>query len=330
MEQLKHNVQSSTGTSPAAVSAAETSAAPDIRKEQPTDAAATDVDEANAASDAPATDTLAAADTVPTSRYADAAEIFGDASTVVAEPAVAVVSYGGRSDSGIFARSIDNTVAGDPIFQSLLLATLIVCIAVSTRYKREIASLTGKMFGGRLSDDYAEGRRHEIIPKQFMDTSILFGIFVISLIVVRYVDAWLPERVQAIGGDIVPFSVLRVLGVMALCIAYQYTVLKIIGFVSRETEFVDALVHIKRAAFAVSTVILAPVFVLAALSVGRSAEVWMLALAVICAVLVLLFVKETLVLFIGKKVPFLHWILYLCTVEAFPLTLVCASIARCQ
>jgi len=272
-------------------------------------------------------DTLSTADAIPVLKYTDAADMFGRRSTAVIQPASVPNVYGSKIG---FASSAGNAVAGDPLFQSLLLAAFVVCIAVATTYKREIASLTGKMFGGRLSDDYATGRRHDIIPKQFLDTTLVFGIFVIALVVVRYIDACLPERLQAIGGHIVPLSVLRVLGVTVLCIAYQYAALKIIGRISRETEFIDELLYVKRACFAVSTTVATPVFILAALSVGRSAEVWFLTLAGICTVLALLFTKETLALFLVKKIPFLHWILYLCTVEAFPLTLICASIARCQ
>jgi hypothetical protein len=53
---------------------------------------------------------------------------------------------------------------------------------------------------------------------------------------------------------------------------------------------------------------------------------WLLAadIALVCA----LFLIRSLRLFLRKKIPILHWILYLCAVELFPLSLVWLSIAR--
>ena len=41
-----------------------------------------------------------------------------------------------------------------------------------------------------------------------------------------------------------------------------------------------------------------------------------------------LYLKESLNLFISKKISILHWFLYLCTVEIFPVSLLWLSLVR--
>ena len=49
--------------------------------------------------------------------------------------------------------------------------------------------------------------------------------------------------------------------------------------------------------------------------------VWFCIIAVELAAAAVLYLKETLNLFLSKKVSILHWFLYLCTVEVFPVSL---------
>jgi len=49
--------------------------------------------------------------------------------------------------------------------------------------------------------------------------------------------------------------------------------------------------------------------------------VWFCIIAVELAAAAALYLKETLNLFLSKKVSILHWFLYLCTVEVFPVSL---------
>lgn len=248
-------------------------------------------------------------------RHIDAVEMFGAGSVAVEQTAAELPMCG---------------IAADPVFQLLAVAAFSAYIILVTNYKRLTLSLAGQMFGGRLSDVFIAGRRHGTVPKPFINSAIALGLFVSTLIVVRYASEWQPERWRPSAEWLVPVTMLRVAALLAFVAAYRYCALKIIGRVSRETEFIDTLASVKKTCFAVAAVVVTPVFLLAALPSGGGTDVWGYLLAAECAVLALLFLKETFALFMGKKIPFLHWILYLCTVEAFPLTLVCASIARCK
>ena len=44
--------------------------------------------------------------------------------------------------------------------------------------------------------------------------------------------------------------------------------------------------------------------------------------------LLLLYLKESLMLFLSKKISILHWFLYLCAVEIFPVSFVWLSLTR--
>ncbi|MBP3497475.1 MAG: DUF4271 domain-containing protein, partial [Alistipes sp.] len=42
----------------------------------------------------------------------------------------------------------------------------------------------------------------------------------------------------------------------------------------------------------------------------------------------IIFIKESFLFFVSQKISILHWILYLCALEIFPLSLILAPILR--
>ena len=51
--------------------------------------------------------------------------------------------------------------------------------------------------------------------------------------------------------------------------------------------------------------------------------------AIICmSISTIIFIKESFLFFVSQKISILHWILYLCALEIFPLSLILAPIVR--
>ena len=57
-------------------------------------------------------------------------------------------------------------------------------------------------------------------------------------------------------------------------------------------------------------------------------DVWFCIIVIELLATVFLYLRETLNLFLSKKISILHWILYLCTVEIFPISLIGLLAAR--
>jgi hypothetical protein len=102
----------------------------------------------------------------------------------------------------------------------------------------------------------------------------------------------------------------------------------LVGKVTRGEEAVGAIMYMKRMSFALASIAMSPIFLFGVLSSEKLTESWNIVLFVECLILVFMYIKETLVFFVDKKIPIFHWILYLCTVEAFPLSLIWALTVR--
>lgn len=220
------------------------------------------------------------------------------------------------------------TLGGDTLFQILSVVEMIVVIFFAARHKHQIVAMFGRMLKGRLPEDFSAGRRDEVLTRSFINTSSAIGASLVVLFVVKYAPLWLPERLTPTEGWVSTVAaVYATLGVVALLI-FEQTVLWIIGKVTRYQEITGALIYMKQAGFALAAIAMSPILLLGILSSDRLTDAWNIILIVECAILVLLFIKETLAFFIDKKIPIFHWILYLCAVEAFPLSLIWALTTR--
>ena len=68
--------------------------------------------------------------------------------------------------------------------------------------------------------------------------------------------------------------------------------------------------------------------ILMLLSEGIVAKIALYISVAICSVSLILFIKETFLLFRAQRFSIFHWILYLCALEIFPLSLLLAPIVR--
>ena len=92
--------------------------------------------------------------------------------------------------------------------------------------------------------------------------------------------------------------------------------------------FVINLWHMKLLYFSLSVVIISPMVILTLLTDGLVAKIALYTSAAICSLSLILFIKETFLLFRTQRFSIFHWILYLCALEIFPLSLLLAPIAR--
>lgn len=220
------------------------------------------------------------------------------------------------------------TLVGDVVFQMLAVVLLLIVVLFIARNRRSIFSMFVRMFKGRLSDDFASGRRDEVLTRSFIHTSALIGVMLITLFGAKYAPMWLPETLTPDAGWVSTIAVIYILIGVAVISAFEYSLLWLVGKVTRGEEAVGAIIYMKRMSFALASIAMSPIFLFGVLSSEKLTESWNIVLFVECLILVFMYIKETLVFFVDKKIPIFHWILYLCTVEAFPLSLIWALTVR--
>ena len=196
------------------------------------------------------------------------------------------------------------------------------------RYFDDMAALFYSVFRRNviLSEKVGERRRSEIFYG-FLGKIFLLGLAFVALLSLVWVSTGRGLGVgieQGVALYAAPISV----GIFLLVVIVQGVILTTVGVVTQSISMVTALFRIRLVYFVLGVVLAAPIFLTAMIGRGDSSQVWMnLGLATVAAT-ILLYARESIELFISKKVSILHWILYLCAVEILPFTLVWQIITR--
>ena len=118
------------------------------------------------------------------------------------------------------------------------------------------------------------------------------------------------------------------LGGIVATMCGERVMLYIIGAMSGRNDACNTIWHIKLLYFCVIIIVLSPLLILALLTEGLVTIIALYISVAICLVSLILFIKETFLLFRAQRFSIFHWILYLCALEIFPLSLLLAPILR--
>ena len=118
------------------------------------------------------------------------------------------------------------------------------------------------------------------------------------------------------------------LGAILATIVGERFLLYIVGAISERGDVCKMIWHIKQLHLSIAVILLSPLLILVLLTDGMVAKVALCASIAVCSITIILFVKETFLLFRTQRFSIFHWILYLCALELFPLSLLLAPIMR--
>ena len=119
-----------------------------------------------------------------------------------------------------------------------------------------------------------------------------------------------------------------VFGAIFLLIFCERGVLYLVGMVSNNHNACNNIWHVKLLYFTTTIVMLTPLLILALLTEGLTTKIALYCSVAVCSISLILFIKETFLLFRAQRFSIFHWILYLCALEIFPLSLLLAPILR--
>ncbi|MBQ5635222.1 MAG: DUF4271 domain-containing protein [Alistipes sp.] len=216
----------------------------------------------------------------------------------------------------------------DGWYQGLSLCVAFIFLICAAKYLRFMVNSLLSAAGVKLSSratvhiNPAERTNIEII---MLTVSILF----IPLAIVRAFTLHMPEIFDGIEASRALWSVGKWWFVaLVLILVGEFLVLQIIGFVSEHRRFCKQLLHTKLMNMCIGMAAILPfglVFLLSPDHLARTSFFIMVAEGLI---LLIIFVKETFLLFVSEKISILHWILYLCALEIFPASLMLAPLLR--
>ncbi len=218
----------------------------------------------------------------------------------------------------------DRPLTNDALFQGFVLLLGTTYILLIYNNIADVRTLLNRVFRDRASnseerrfDDPSSGRY-----VRFMHTMAVIGMLFIGVSVVKYGQSLI---------GLLPFDSAPVVAVLAsgltvsalflLVAGYQWALLRAVGALTLTQPLIAQLRQLRTLYFAAVTVLAAPTLLLLALCPSHTGRLWFALIVIELSVTLFLYIKETLLLFLSKKVSILHWILYLCSVELFPVSL---------
>lgn len=177
--------------------------------------------------------------------------------------------------------------------------------------------------GERLSEDSNGGYSH------FLTLSTTLGLLLLGVVAMRLsapllhltpLAAW-PQTGAFMG------ALLVVLGLVGVSL-YQWLVCLLVGRITYTQHLFEQLFLIKRTFFALLTLLSTPFTALWLLTPNQEGSIWFWVIIIELILSLILYLQETLSLFISKKISILHWFLYLCGVEIFPISLLILWVVR--
>ncbi|WP_418424462.1 DUF4271 domain-containing protein [Alistipes sp.] len=179
----------------------------------------------------------------------------------------------------------------------------------------------------RISRDTATGQRLSEDPggsgfSRFLNIATAIGMLFMGVMVVKYGDSLMPSQ---LGETLSHGAVLALslLATVACCgvVVYQLAAVRLAGAVTLSQPFISQLILLKRTYFSLAVIVTSPALLLFALCPRGTGGVWFCIIIIELTVTAILYLREAVNLFIAKKISILHWFLYLCTVEVFPISL---------
>lgn len=237
------------------------------------------------------------------------ADIFG-ASSVVTESQPAGVSMN-RSGAVKMTESF--------AYHGIVLALFILLAYLIHSYRNSLA-IVFKVQAGRLSEGKVFDEQ-SLLFKKFLVRSRLFCVLLISGLLIRVgtwlqIESWLPGQLFRTD-DLLCLAVIIMVSAVVI---YRWFVMKIVGKIIRNESFFSMLRFSNSIVSVFSCLLLAPFFLIVMLSDGKMIDNVLYVTILLAVGLYMLYLTKSYRFFTSRNVSILQWILYLCTVEFFPIS----------
>lgn len=216
--------------------------------------------------------------------------------------------------------SVAAPLTGTAVYDASVLACFVGYCLIIFFFRGYVFGVFGLLRGANSTEKML-GEQSKLFGS-FLIWTISLGLLVAALCVLRYVDG-------RFGGDItgglprwagdgaVPLAWMAA----GLIWGFQYVALKVAGGITMMRGFTDNLFYLKKIITAIGTVVITPFFLLWVLSDGAGGRIFGAVVLLLGAGLAIFLTVRTFMLFMRDNFSILLWILYLCAVEIFPISL---------
>ena len=196
------------------------------------------------------------------------------------------------------------------------------------RYFDDVVALFSSVFSRSvISADRVGERRRSDIFYGFLGKIFLLGAGFVGVMAMLWAVGEQSMRVSLTQSVMMSMPLIAIAVFLAI-IVFQYVEMLLVGVVTRSLPEVFALVRLRLTYFVFFTVVSSPILLVSQMSAEQSNELWQGLGLIVSALVLMLYLRESLLFFISKKISILHWFLYLCTVEILPLTLLWQLVVR--
>lgn len=223
-------------------------------------------------------------------------------------------------------RRTDGEALAATVFDVLAVGITLVYMFCLYRYFDDVVALFRSVFrrsvmqSGRVIERRSSDIFYGFLGRLFMLGTAFVGVLAAGW-ALRHAEAGIPD------GGVVWVPLLAVGAFFAVTVL-QYVTLAGVGWITQSLATVNILLRIRLIYFVLATVMVAPVVLIAQLAADAASDIWLTTGYVAAAVAFMFFLRESMMLFISKKISILHWFLYLCTIEIVPLSLLWQVIIR--
>ena len=238
-------------------------------------------------------------------RAVDVASMFGSGSALGEQTVVAL---------------LEPSFAYTTIYQLLIVVGLVLYFNMLLRSWGFLGAVLGDIFSLR-GEHRASGENGELPLSFFKVSAILVGAIMLALGAVRIADLNLASDSLLYEGQSLCVVPLVALLVVAVVVAWLHLMHVIAGWIS-QSSIVAELQSLTTINFVRYVVLFFPVVATWLMASPESVNKWGIVVIVGTILLLIIYLKDTFVFFIAKKIPFLYWILYLCTAFLLPISFV--------
>ena len=230
---------------------------------------------------------------------------------------------------GRLAVSQAPSLTDNPVFQGFVLLLAATYAMLLYRNLADVGLLLDRVSRDRASAKRLSEESGASGFSRFLHIATAIGMLFLGVMVVKYGDSLLPRTLSdALShGAVVALSLSATLVCVAVA-AFQTGLLRSAGALVLAQPFVSQLLLLKRTYFSLAVIVTSPALLLFALCPRGTGDVWFCIIVVELLVTAVVYLRETLNLFLAKKVSILHWFLYLCAVEVFPISFIWLIAAR--
>lgn len=216
----------------------------------------------------------------------------------------------------------ERPMTDNALFQGFFLLLAVIYILLIYHNLPDIRTLLSRIFHNPHSDNHhfqeSGGSRYA----RFMRTIATIGTLFIGIFAVKYGQPLVADfPAGRFSFATAALLSLAVSALFLLVIGYQWSLLRLVGALTLTQPLITQLRQLRKLYFSGAVVIVTPALLLFTLCPQHTGLLWFGLIVIELLVTLFLYLRETLTLFLSKKVSILHWILYLCTVELFPVSL---------